>query len=166
MTQVTDHLGVSTSHYAAIGKVAVTWSLFEAVIDISIWHLTDLERYKCACLTSQIQGSGRKLDAVLSLVRLLPNEDARIKLLNAFAKNTQSLAERRNRIIHDPWIGDGDQIIRLEATARKALKLEQIRVPSAEIDVLLNDMTAHYAKYVELMRDFLPPELSSPRTPA
>jgi hypothetical protein len=56
-------------HSAAVGSVATHWALFEFLLDITVWSATKLEPRIGACLTAQISGHARKLDAVIGLTR-------------------------------------------------------------------------------------------------
>jgi CspA family cold shock protein len=53
-----------------VGKVAASWSFFEAMLDISIWNLACMSKEFGACLVAQIAGSARKLDAIIALIKL------------------------------------------------------------------------------------------------
>jgi hypothetical protein len=60
---------LSKEHYAAIGRVAVEWSDLEFMIDIATLRLAKIKHQMGVCLTAQIAGSGRKLDAYMSLAQ-------------------------------------------------------------------------------------------------
>jgi hypothetical protein len=121
-------------HYAAIGHVAAEWSYFELVIDSWSLSASGIHVQPGVCLTSQIAGHARKLDAFISITRLLnPNHGFGAEL-DQFCKDANSLAEQRNRTIHDHW--DTDDILnprRIEATARKKLRLKHVDVPTEEL---------------------------------
>jgi hypothetical protein len=147
---------IPASHYEAIGRVTTAWAMFETVLDISIWFLAKTDFEKGACLTAQISGSGRKLDAIISLTKLTIDQEATIKELNKIAEATRHLAEKRNRVVHDPWIGDNGKLLRLEATARKILRLRQVEVNDGDTLNLVAEINAHMYRYLELMRVHLP----------
>ena len=64
-------LAVPEKHYTAIGEVAALWAIFEANLDMTIWGMIGIvEREKAICITSQIAGTARKLDAIIALLRL------------------------------------------------------------------------------------------------
>jgi hypothetical protein len=127
--------GAEHNHYAAIGRVAAAWSYLEATIDSGSIRLADIDPRTGICLTAQIAGTGRKLDAYISLARLRGIPPALIKQLNAFANDTNGLGERRNRSVHDVWLfKHPDSPERLEATARKLLRFQYI--PTSTEDLL------------------------------
>jgi len=162
MPTLIESLGAPAEHFEAIGKVASGWSLFETVIDLTIWQLAGAHHLNCACMTAQIMGASRKL----SLVKLRENEAVRIKELNAIAKDTQNLSERRNRIVHDPWMEDQGKIHRLQTTARKILKLERVHTPIEHVNQLIQEIDAHTRRYIDAMRPFFPDETPLPERPS
>jgi hypothetical protein len=91
------------NHYAAIGRVAAGWAFFAALVDTWSMELAGLPTEPGVCLTSQIAGMARKLDAFISLARLRPLSDKLIKDLNKFAECARGWGERRNRLVHDVW---------------------------------------------------------------
>jgi hypothetical protein len=141
---------LATAHYAVIGRVAAEWSAFEATI---VLQITNINAKIGVCLTSQINGSGRKLDAYVALARLLGAEKQLAKL-NTFAKDTLSFAERRNRIVHDPWVGLNTPH-RLEATARRKLRFEFISVPTEDVQRLSFEITEHCVRFERLHDEIL-----------
>jgi hypothetical protein len=122
---------LAQAHYEAIGRVASEWASFEATLDTASIHMAQIEPMAGVCFTSQIPGSGRKLDAYIALARL-KGADRTVSELNDFAKDAQGLQEQRNRIVHDPWVGL-TKPHRLEATARRKLRLEFIPVSTEEV---------------------------------
>lgn len=163
MSLLVDAMGAPPKYLEAVGRVASSWALFETVIDTTIWSLAEMHHRTGACLTAQIMGAARKLDTVLSLVKLRQDQDAMIKELNAIAKDSQSLAEKRNRVVHDPWVESEGRIVRLETTARKVLRLEQVHVSIPELDTLLVDIDNHMRRYIDAIRPLVP-IYSSPET--
>jgi hypothetical protein len=112
-------------HHAAIGLVTVNWSYFETTVDLWICVFADTSRDIGVCLTSQIAGSGRKIDALVSLIRFRGVSDPSPKAFEAFSKKAAGLAEQRNRVAHDLWdLSDPELPRQLTATARKKLILQ------------------------------------------
>jgi hypothetical protein len=142
-------LDVSLEHYAAIGRVAVEWAAFEANIDFYSLRLADFNKEEGICFTAQIAGSGRKLDAYISIAQYRGVGKATAKKLHSFASDTAGLAEQRNRIIHDSWAGIGGPH-RLEATARKKLKFEFVEAPTEQVLELSHKIHTHNERFYEL----------------
>jgi hypothetical protein len=140
------------NHYAAIGRVAAAWAHFEALVDIYSTELAQIDAKTGLCFTTQIAGSGRKLDAYISLARLsreLP--DKLIKELNIFAKDTLGLSEQRNRIVHDLWFFNHPaEPERLEASAKKLLRFEYIPTSTEALLKFSTQIDNHAEKFVEL----------------
>jgi hypothetical protein len=125
---------IEHNHYAAIGRVAAGWAFLEALVDTWSMELAGLSTQPGVCLTSQIAGIARKLDAFISLARLRPISDALVKDLNDFAKLARGLSEKRNRLVHDVWYFDHpNPPEHLEATARKVLRFEYIPQTTEQI---------------------------------
>jgi hypothetical protein len=145
---------VPDSHYIAIGQIASRWALLETTIDISIWGLAELSDKNGACITSQIAGSARKLDAVISLVQTQqPTNAVLIKRLNRFAETTRKLTERRNRVVHDHWIlNEKGDPVRLEMTARRLLRYQRVQVTMKELNELASLIISHTNDYFEFMK--------------
>jgi hypothetical protein len=58
---------LANRHYSAVGQVAANWASFEATVDSYSIVLSGLSADIIVCFTAQIPGSGRKLDAYISL---------------------------------------------------------------------------------------------------
>jgi len=128
-------------HYAAIGIVTANWSYFEAVLDTWIHHFADTSPDVGVCLTSQISGSARKIDALIALIRLRGISDPSPDEFDAFSKKTISIAENRNRVAHDWWdLSDPDFPSRLMAMARKKLILRMEKVSTEQLNHLAGDI--------------------------
>jgi hypothetical protein len=139
---------LTPEHYAAIGRVATEWAALETTIDTASLRLAKIEPQIGVCLTSQIAGWGRKLDAYIALTRLF-GVTKLIDKLNAFAKDTHSLAEQRNRIVHDPWIGTSKPH-RLEATTKRTVRLEFLHIPTDEVSAISYRITQHCVRFEQL----------------
>jgi hypothetical protein len=142
--------GAAAKHMSFVGMVASAWAELEFAIDSCATDVADIPRDISVCFTAQIIGSNRKIDAYIALVRLrgVNRYNADLEL---FAKDTASLAERRNRVIHDPWMTTGRaHPARLEATARRALRFQFVEVPTAEVIALGDEIIKHTGRFAEL----------------
>lgn len=137
-------------HLSLIGLVAAAWSQFEADLDTYTIGLGRIPAWPGRCLTAQVIGPARKLDAYIAIARL-QGADKFMGELEKFAKATAHLAERRNRIVHDPWLKIGaGTASRLESTARRKLRYELVEVPLDEMEKLVQDIGAHEDALIEL----------------
>lgn len=142
--------------YAAVGKVASNWSVFEHFVHSSLWVLAKVDDDAGACLTSQIAGPGRALDAFAALVRVRGGDDPLIKLINQFAAKTRTLGEKRNRAVHDSWNWNKDtgKSYRLQITAQKTLVMGPQPAGTNEMNTLVDLIADHieeFEKIVELV---------------
>jgi hypothetical protein len=129
--------------------VASTWAAFELSLDLATLHLAGIPQNIGLCITAQVIGPARKIDAYISIAR---ERDAKKFMddLNTFAKDTTGLGERRNRVVHDPWQLQHGPFTRLEATARRKLRFEFVEVTSSEIVSLMTSIRAHNTKFLDL----------------
>jgi hypothetical protein len=139
------------AHFTAVGVVACEWAGFELILDQSIIEMGRIPEDSGMCLTSQIAGPARKLDAYIALVRLRGGV-AFLKELEAFAKDTTALSERRNRVVHDPWLQftEGGVASRLETTARRILRHRFVETTRGELVRLCDDIASHANRFCQL----------------
>jgi hypothetical protein len=152
-TEIPGMWSLPDSHYAAIGKVAANWAALELYIDSACWILAKVDDKAGVCLTAQVAGIGRKLDAFTALVRLQGGSDALIKSINKFAQDAQGLSEIRNRVVHDPWHGRGLLSIphRVEASARKKVVFETVLVMTSEVDHIAENIATLTDRFEQIM---------------
>jgi hypothetical protein len=141
-----------TSYLAAVGAVASTWAGFELSLDMSAIMLARIPQQIGLCFTAQIAGPARKLDAYIAIARLRGADNDLVRDLNELAKDTASLAERRNRVVHDPWFffTEGASPGRLEITAKRVLRHRYVEVGEDVILRLVADIDSHIAKFAIL----------------
>jgi hypothetical protein len=138
-------------HYAAIGRVAAAWAEFEYITDVLSVRLARAPENEGACLTAQIAGSARKLDAYISLARERGASKKTIKDLCDFAKDTTGLQEQRNRIVHDQWmVYPSGFARRLEITARKKLIAEFIPHQTETVTQFMAKIREHISRLEDL----------------
>jgi hypothetical protein len=108
-------------HLAAVGFVATYWAALELNIDVNAVELANANSLAFS-FTAQLIGASRRLDAYISIARARGSKKFNEKL-EAFAKETIALSERRNRVIHDPWtFFHNGKHSRFELTARRRPK--------------------------------------------
>jgi hypothetical protein len=139
--------GIAAKHMSYVGMVATAWAELEITIDLSATRVARIPYDVGVCFTAQVIGSNRKIDAYLSVVRLRGvkryNGD-----LELFAKDTAALAERRNRVVHDPWIIIGNAPpSRFEATARRSLRLQYVEMATDQVIKLGDEILNHTDRF-------------------
>src|SRR6476660_4636024 len=104
-------------HFAAIGSVAAAWADFEMALDTFLAAAAEVTDEVAVCFTAQMIGFRQRIDAFIALVRYRGARKRWNDALEKFARRGQSVAVRRNRVIHDVWIvdKDHDMPLRLEA---------------------------------------------------
>lgn len=136
---------------AAIGRVITAWAILEHSINEAIWALAGVEREQGACITSQLTSVARRIDALISLARVQKISESTVAKFNKFKSKASDLAERRNRIAHDPWYYgfDSKNHYRLQITARSTLDFAY--KPTTEEDLLkiereIQALAEHFSK--------------------
>jgi hypothetical protein len=131
-----------------IGHVVAGWARLEHNIDEMIWSLAGLESGDIgACLTAQFSTVHARLNALLALARLCEYSESQIAKLNKFRDHATALAERRNRIVHDPWRSSwaikgakASKTYRLHKTARSKLDFNYKPVTLEELKMLRQEI--------------------------
>jgi hypothetical protein len=137
-------------HLAAIGRVAATWSEFEAIIDVSAISLARIPHNAGYCFAAQVIGPARKLDAYIALARLRGGASF-VGELERFTRDATSMAERRNRVVHDSWLLIGrENPHRLEITAKRVLRHQYVEVPTAKVLALADEIAALTERFTSL----------------
>lgn len=135
-----------------VGLIASAWSIFEIAIDSATINLAGIPEDYGLCFTSQVIGPARKIDAFIAVSKLRRATHL-AKELEGFAKETTSLSERRNRVIHDPWhVVSGSIPKRYEISARKSFKFVEKEVDLDDLRRLYNDIQAHHMKLRKLVK--------------
>ncbi len=88
---------------SAIASVISSWARFEYRIDEAIWRLSGLLPEIGACITAQLTTVASRFNALSALVQMQGWEDSKIKKLNKVRDKSFAIADKRNRVAHDPW---------------------------------------------------------------
>jgi len=138
-------------HYAAIGQVATEWAEFEFILDTRTLRLGSFDTKRGLCLSLQIAGPGRKLNAYMSIAQLRGVGETTIKNLHRFQERTLALAEKRNRVVHDQWmIFPSGSTHRFGATAHKRLVVEYKDHPTEFVEKLMIEIRRLIVRFEEL----------------
>lgn len=156
------------AHYAAIGRVAANWTYFEYEIDHQSIALAGFSPPLAACLTAQISGHGRKLDAYIALADLRDPLPAHMSALHKLAMDAKKLSIRRNRVVHDPWfmVAASTQARRFEISASKKLIYELVHYPTPKVERLAEEIGALTRRFCTLAIEIQSARDASPETPA
>lgn len=132
------------AHYAAIGRVAANWAFLEQEIDDQTVKIGAIPKLQALCLTAQVIGPARKLDALFAVANLYEPPKKLMRELETVAKEITSVAERRNRVVHDPWllISPKERAFRFEKSARRKLKADLVHYPTRKVAKLAEEIDA------------------------
>ena len=144
-------------HYAAIGKVASNWSVFERIVDSAIWGLAYAEDEAAACLTAQFAGTPSRFNALIALVKLRGGSTTMVEKIEAFHKASNALVARRNRVIHDPWVLERSSLrpYRLEISAQKHLIFEYRPMDTRSVLAIAEDIANHINLFGDLINELI-----------
>lgn len=127
-----------------IGRLVTGWARLEHNIDEMVWALAEIDDPNVgACLTAQFSTVHARFNALLALARLKGYSAFQIAKLNGFKDRASSLAEQRNRVVHDPWLSSwavkgarSSKTYRLHKTARSKLDFSYKPVTLEELKSL------------------------------
>ncbi|MGH7109902.1 MAG: hypothetical protein ACREFK_05685 [Stellaceae bacterium] len=138
-------------HFAAVGAVASSWAGFEMIIDISALELGEISQEPGFCLTAQVIGPARKWDAYIAVARFR-GATRFLDQLNSLSRETSTLSERRNRVVHDVWYFFNAEKTphRLEVTARRILRNQLVPTATESVLQLMQDIHDHAKKFLSL----------------
>ena len=113
-------------HYTVIGLVACLWGFLESGIDGAISDLARTDERVMACVTAQLIGPARRMDALVALFRHEGGSEEIVKQLKKFQGSIQQLGEDRNRVVHDPLMKNNKtgKVHKSLTTAKGELKYE------------------------------------------
>jgi hypothetical protein len=142
---------------AAIGRVIAAWAMVERDISDTICDVAGINREIGACITAQLNTVSGRLDALTALSKLLNASAGSIKKLNRFKERARILADRRNRIAHDPWLQDIEtsEHYRFEVTARSRLVYEPKPETLDELNALEEDIRQLDRGFMSLRVDLI-----------
>jgi hypothetical protein len=139
---------------SAIADVISSWARFEYRIDEAIWRLAGLEPEAGACITCQLTTVASRFSAFTALAQMTGWEDFKIKKLNKLKDKAFAIAEKRNRVAHDPWFMayKSKNHYRLQKTAKGRLEYVYKIVPEAELMQIRNDAEALSVEFDSILR--------------
>src|SRR4051812_16223161 len=99
---------IPAEYYEAIGRVTNAWAQFEWEIDAMIAFAAGIAPTVSACMTTQMIGPNPRFRALASLVGLRPEAGQLLKAVNRMSAEMSALADKRNRLSHDPMFSVED----------------------------------------------------------
>jgi hypothetical protein len=147
-----------------IAYIISGWAQLEYEMDALIWELAGLSDTPSigVCLTAQFSTVNVRLNALISLAKVRNVPEFKISKLNRFRERSGALADRRNRVAHDPWLGSYDDemrnlqnMYRLQRTARGKLDHEYKMVPIEELQGLKKEIEEAHRHFRDLAYEIL-----------
>jgi hypothetical protein len=145
-----------------IAYIVSNWARLEYDIDAVIWDLAGLYDSPRigACLTAQYSTVVHRFNALISIARLRGVPDFEIAKLNKFKDRALGLSDRRNRVVHDPWLTAVDyrkkfeertgKTYRLQKTARAKLEYDYKPITIEELAALKDAIEAAITEFREI----------------
>jgi hypothetical protein len=139
-------------HYTIIGRVAVKWAVLEALIDGAIAFLASCGEKEMTCVTAQLIGPAKRMDALIALLTHTNGSDDLRKQLKNFQGRIQQLGEDRNRVVHDPLFLNKDSgfVHKLLATAKGQLKYSFDPVSKKQMEAVADAIHAAGQEFLTL----------------
>ncbi len=99
---------------------------------------------------------------VTSLVELAGGSAALLKKLNQASRDGQSLATRRNRIVHDPVLFNLDtkKVMASRMTANKRLEFDHVPIDISEWEDTVRAISAFRQRFIRLRDEIIAEGLS------
>jgi hypothetical protein len=148
---------IRDEYLAAMGRVSAAWALLDHHLDMAICQLALTPQFLGICVTSQIQSTPAKLNALGGLMRAHGMSDDRTAWLDSFQQKTYGLARKRNRAVHDAiMIGyDTRAVYRLTAITAPDKTPEFGITPSSpqELVEAYNEITTHVTQFLDFWHE-------------
>lgn len=109
-------------------------------------------------------GPAPRLRAIQAVIGPGKNRKAVSKKLNAFLNKTYVIAEKRNRIVHDPIYLDimSRETVQLQITARDKLTYKYVPATVAEMNRVVTEIREHRQRFRDINREIFSPPQASP----
>ena len=92
------------NHFEYIGMISAEWANLEFHIDLTTWRLGGIKPEVGACLSANLGSIHMKLRSLYALLELNNVSKETLKKFRDLQNRTSGTADKRNRVIHDPWM--------------------------------------------------------------
>ena len=92
------------SHLEYVGIISSAWANLEFDIDSTTWRLGGIAPEVGACLSANLGSIHLKLRSLYALLELNSASKETLKKFRDFQNRISGTADKRNRVIHDPWM--------------------------------------------------------------
>ena len=86
-------------HIQAVGYVSLIWSNLDVRMNNAIWELADLSPTTGACLTSQLPGTGQRVQCLMALLKHRNAPKSLIDGFNSLAGAIDAAGRKRSKLV-------------------------------------------------------------------
>jgi len=142
-------------HYCAVGRVAVAWTRLERYLSEAVWMLAGVDNERGECVTAQISGASKMINAFSALSDLrcpgIAKESKFMERLDCI----QSLADRRNEVVNDLWTFDPGVTNRWPTRVERTRRQGPIAMTTSEVEALAQEIERFSITFLDFRREFL-----------
>jgi hypothetical protein len=145
-------VSLSDEYVQALGRVVGNAAAMEVELAFSIWRLLGVDQLRGQAVTTK--QSARKLIHMLSTLchQRLPSE--RLTQIENLIRQARALSDRRNRLLHNPFLEDGTQLTIRTRKGRVVYENPGTNVET--INALADDLKDFNAALLDALSDYLP----------
>jgi hypothetical protein len=143
---------IPDDYLIAIGKVCVQWGNLEAIMELCITKLSDMDMWDARSkIILNHMAWPMRTDIFASLANLLMADHPRLKDYQTVVPLLKKAQGGRNRVVHSHWGFEDGKVKTQRATARGVLKLYLEEITVKEINEILHDINVASAALYNLV---------------
>lgn len=147
------------NHLEYVGIISSAWATLEFDIDSTTWRLGGIKPEIGACLSANLGSIHLKLRSLYALLELNNASKETLKKFRYFQNRISGTADKRNRVIHHPWMPIaspkntlfGQFVIRADSKGRQ---FEATPVPISYLIELNREIARRQAAFFKLRERF------------
>jgi len=138
--------------YALIGQISSDWARIEAILDIIIWNLAEVEPHRGACITAQLMGIRPRCLTVLALGTYHGLHKDVLKSVKTFMHESIQPSDDRNRAVHDAWYLEvlTKEVAQFRSMPKDELVYGFVQKSEDELKTTLNSIATCQARLLKL----------------
>jgi hypothetical protein len=143
---------IPDNYLVAIGKVCVQWGNLEAVMELCITKLSDMDMWdpRSKIILNHMAWPMR-VDIFSSIANHLMSEHPRLRDYQTVIPKLKKAQEGRNRVVHSHWGFEEGKVKTQRASARGKLKLYLEEITVEELESILHDINVACAALYNLV---------------
>jgi hypothetical protein len=141
--------------YRLVGLIAAETARIERLLEQSICNVGEMDLKAGACLTGQMIGPTPRFNALLQLAMNRGMSDGIIKRISTLSGHGSDKFERRNRVVHDPWLRErtSEEPHQFRAKAKKDPTFGAVPVSEKDLENTLTEIRKHRDDVNSLVSD-------------